>query len=286
MSADIQQPAADRGSIRIEVPASTAWPVILAFGLTLLFAGLTTGVLVSAVGAVLSLAGVVGWFREVLPRESCEVVHVVPEEAVASTTRREVAQLETARQVRRAWLPVQIYPVSAGIKGGLAGGAVMALLAILYGVISRYGVWYPINLLSAGFFPGAKAESAADLARFQPAAFVIAFVIHLAGSLLVGVLYGALLPMLPRHPVLLGGLFAPLVWSGLLHSIIGIVNPVLNQHVDWPWFVLSQIGFGVVAGIVVSRQARIDVWQKLPLVLRAGIEASGLAHENGKGEKG
>ena len=286
MSADIQQPAADRGSIRIEVPASTAWPVILAFGVTLLFAGLTTGALVSAVGAVLSLAGVVGWFREVLPRESCEVVHVVPEEAVASTTRREVAQLETARQVRRAWLPVQIYPISAGIKGGLAGGAVMALLAILYGVISRYGVWYPINLLSAGFFPGAKAESAADLARFQPAAFVIAFVIHLAGSLLVGVLYGALLPMLPRHPVLLGGLFAPLVWSGLLHSIIGIVNPVLNQHVDWTWFVLSQIGFGVVAGIVVSRQARIDVWQKLPLVLRAGIEASGLAHENGKGEKG
>jgi len=286
MSADFQQPAADRGSTRIEVPASTAWPVILAFGLTLLFAGLTTGALVSAVGAVLSLAGVVGWFREVLPRESCEVVQVVPEEAVASTMRREVAQLETARQVRRAWLPVQIYPVSAGIKGGLAGGAVMALLAILYGVISRYGVWYPINLLSAGFFPGAKAESAADLARFQPAAFVIAFVIHLAGSLLVGVLYGALLPMLPRHPVLLGGLFAPLVWSGLLHSIIGIVNPVLNQHVDWPWFVLSQIGFGVVAGIVVSRQARIDVWQKLPLVLRAGIEASGLAHENGKGEKG
>ena len=286
MSADFQQPAADRGSIRIEVPASTAWPVILAFGVTLLFAGLTTGALVSAVGAVLSLAGVVGWFREVLPRESCEVVHVVPEEAVASTTRREVAQLETARQVRRAWLPVQIYPVSAGIKGGLAGGAVMALLAILYGVISRYGVWYPINLLSAGFFPGAKAESAADLARFQPAAFVIAFVIHLAGSLLVGVLYGALLPMLPRHPVLLGGLFAPLVWSGFLHSIIGIVNPVLNQHVDWPWFVLSQIGFGVVAGIVVSRQARIDVWQKLPLVLRAGIEASGLAHETGKGEKG
>jgi hypothetical protein len=285
MSAEFQHPASERASSRIEVPASTAWPLVLAFGLTLLFAGLTTGALVSAVGAVLSLAGVVGWFREVLPRESCEVVHVVPEEAVASTTRREVAQLETARQIRRAWLPVQIYPVSAGIKGGLAGGAVMALLAILYGVISRTGVWYPINLLSAGFFPGAKAESAADLARFQPAAFAIAFVIHLAGSLLVGVLYGALLPMLPRHPVLLGGLFAPLVWSGLLHSIIGIVNPVLNQHVDWPWFVLSQIGFGVVAGIVVSRQARIDVWQKLPLVLRAGIEASGLAHENGKGEK-
>jgi hypothetical protein len=282
MSADFQQPAADRGSTRIEVPASTAWPVILAFGVTFLFAGLTTGALVSAVGAVLSLAGVVGWFREVLPRESSEVVQFVPEEPVALTTRPEVAQLETARRVRREWLPVQIYPVSAGIKGGLAGGAAMALLAILYGVVSRTGVWYPVNLLSAGFFPG---ERAADLARFQPGAFAIACAIHLVGSLLVGVLYGALLPMLPRHPILLGGLFAPLVWSGLLHSIIGIVNPVLNQHVDWFWFVLSQIGFGIVAGIVVSRQDRIDTWSKLPLVIRAGIEASGLAHENGKGEK-
>jgi hypothetical protein len=286
MSDESQQAASERASSRIEVPVSTAWPVTLAFGLTFLFAGLTTGALVSAVGAVLSLAAVVGWFREVLPRENCEGVQVAPEEPVAMTTRREVAQLETASRVRRAWLPVQIYPVSAGIKGGLAGGAVMALLAILYGVVSRHGIWYPINLLSAGFFPGAMAESAADLARFQPAAFAIAFVIHLAGCLLVGVLYGALLPMLPRHPVLLGGLFAPLIWSGLLHSIIGIVNPVLNQHVDWPWFVLSQIGFGVVAGIVVSRQARIDIWQKLPLVVRAGIEASGLAHEKGNGEKG
>jgi hypothetical protein len=282
MSADLHQPAADRASTRIEVPASTAWPLILAFGLTLLFAGLTTGALVTAVGAVLSLAGVVGWFRDVLPRQSCEVVQVVPEELVAATTRPEVAQVEAAKRVRRAWLPVQIYPVSAGIKGGLAGGAAMALLAILYGVVSRTGVWYPVNLLSAGFFP---RETAADLARFQPAAFAVAFAIHLLGSLLVGVLYGALLPMLPRHPILLGGLFAPLVWTGLLHSIIGIVNPVLNQHVDWFWFVLSQIGFGIVAGIVVSRQDRIDTWSKLPLVIRAGIEASGLAHENGKGEK-
>ena len=285
MSTGPVQPPGGPSRSRIEVPAPTAWPLILAFGLTLLFAGLTTGALVSAVGAVLALAGVVGWFREVLPRESFEVVQVVPEKLVVATARREVAQLETAKRVPRAWLPVQIYPISAGIKGGLAGGAVMALLAILYGVVSRHGVWYPINLLSAGFFPRAMAESAADLGRFQPAPFAIAFAIHLLGSLLVGVLYGALLPMLPRHPILLGGLFAPLVWSGLLHSIIGIVNPVLNQHVEWLWFVLSQIGFGVVAGIVVSRQARIDVWQKLPLVIRAGIEASGLAHEGGKGEQ-
>src|SRR5215471_1744195 len=58
----------------IEVPASTAWPFVLAFGCTLLFAGLVTSVSVSLLGAVLSLAGSIGWFREVFPREREETV--------------------------------------------------------------------------------------------------------------------------------------------------------------------------------------------------------------------
>ena len=79
-----------------------------------------------------------------------------------------------------------------------------------------------------------------------------------------------MLPMLPRRPILLGGFIAPLLWSGLIHSILGIVNPVLNQRIDWLWFVLSQMGFGIVAGIVVSRQERIRTWQRLPLAVRVG----------------
>ena len=39
------------------------------------------------------------------------------------------------------------------MKGGLAGGVVMAVLAAMYGIVSRHGVWYPINLLAIGFFP-------------------------------------------------------------------------------------------------------------------------------------
>ena len=76
-------------------------------------------------------------------------------------------------------------------------------------------------------------------------------------SLLVGLLYGATLPMLPRRPILLGGVIAPILWSGLMHSILEVINPVMNQRIDWLWFVISQIGFGIVAGIVVSRQERI-----------------------------
>ena len=53
------------------------------------------------------------------------------------------------------------------------------------------------------------------------------------------------------------------------------LDPVLNQRIDWLWFVISQIGFGIVAGIVVSRQERIRTWQYLPFAVRAGIEAPG-----------
>jgi hypothetical protein len=81
--------------------------------------------------------------------------------------------------------------------------------------------------------------------------------------------------MFPRRPILLGGFVGPILWSGLLYSILGIINPVLNQRIDWLWFVLSQLGFGIVAGIVVSHQERIRTWQHLPFALRAGMETSG-----------
>src|SRR5438270_13657530 len=108
------------------------------------------------------------------------------------------------------------------------------------------------------------------MAAFHLRMLVIAVPIHLITSLLVGLLYGAMLPMLPRRPILLGGFIAPLLWSGLLHSVLGIINPVLNQRIDWLWFVLSQVGFGIVAGIVVARQERVRTWQRLPLAVRAG----------------
>jgi hypothetical protein len=151
---------------------------------------------------------------------------------------------------------------------------------MLYGVLSHTSIWYPINLLAAGFFPAAATDTTAEIAAFHLRAFLIAVPIHLITSLLVGLLYGAMLPMLPRRPVLLGGFIAPLLWSGLIHSILGIVNPVLNQRIDWLWFAFSQAGFGVVAGIVVSQQVRIRTLQQVPLAFRVGLEASGMMDEN------
>src|SRR6202046_2951044 len=100
----------------IEVPASTAWPFILAFGFTLTFAGLLTDVSVSILGVVLAIAGCVGWFREVFPHEHEEVVPVYPEVLSVATSRRLVERLPLAEEQVRAWLPVETYPISAGVK--------------------------------------------------------------------------------------------------------------------------------------------------------------------------
>jgi len=269
----------------VQLPRPTAWPLVFAFGCALLLAGLATSTWVSVLGALLSVAGAVGWFLDVLPHEAHEAVPVEGPAPAVTTARRSVARVELHPDVQRAWLPLETYPVSAGLKGGLAGSVAMAALAMLYGLISRHGIFYPINLLSAGFFPQAMTETTAQLEAFQPAAFAIAVGIHLTTSVVVGLLYGAMLPMLPNRPILLGGVLAPLVWSGLLHGILGIINPVLDARVQWGWFVLSQVGFGLVAGLVVSRQQRIPVVQGMSLAIRAGLETPGMMAEGGEKKK-
>ena len=265
----------------IEVPASTAWPFVLAFGCTLLFAGLVTNVSVSLLGAVLSLAGSIGWFREVFPHEHEEAVPVVPED-IFITTERRVVERVSVPAYQRAWLPVHTYPVSAGVKGGLAGSVAMAVLACAYGVLKAGSLWYPINLLAAAVYAESLKLGPAQLYSFHADSFAIALGLHALVSTLVGLLYGAMLPMFARRPIVLGGLIAPVLWSGLLYSILGLLNPLLASHIDWPWFIASQVAFGIVAGLVVVRQSRMLTRENLSFAIRAGVEAPGMISPHGE----
>jgi hypothetical protein len=269
----------------IEVPAPTAWPLVLAFGFTLLFAGLLTSVSVSVFGAVLAVAGCVGWFREVFPHEHEVIVPVVPEEIRIATERSVVERLAVAAEQLRAWLPVHTYPISAGVKGGLAGSLAMAVLACVYGVLKAGSIWYPINLLAAAAYAQSLKLGPAQLNSFHADSFVIALILHALVSTLVGLLYGAMLPMFARRPIVLGGLIAPVLWSGLLYTMLGLLNPLLASHIDWVWFMASQIAFGVVAGIVVVRQQRMPTRENVSFAMRAGIEAPGIIPVRESGEK-
>jgi hypothetical protein len=267
----------------IEVPASTAWPFILAFGVTLLFAGLVTSMSVSVLGAALALAGCVGWFCAVFPHEQEETVAILPEDIRLTTDRRVVERIPILPDQLRAWLPVRTYPVSAGVKGGIAGSVAMATVACAFGVLKAGSIWYPINLLAAAVYRG-SGLGPAQLYSFHADTFTIAFFLHGLVSILVGLLYGAMLPMFPRRPIVLGGLIAPVLWSGLLYTILGLLNPLLATHIDWFWFIASQVAFGIVAGLVVMRQASIPTHENVSFALRAGIMAPGIIPPGKSGE--
>jgi hypothetical protein len=265
----------------IAVPAPMPWPLTLAMGVTLMFGGLLTHMSVTVLGAVLSLAGCVGWFREVVGNHE-EEVPVVAEDRQVATDRHVVDRLAIAPGQLRAWLPVKTYPVSAGVRGGLAGSVAMAVLACGYGLLKVGSIWYPINLLAAVVYAQSVKLAPAELNAFHLDSFVIASGVHAVVSTLVGLLYGVMLPMFPRRPIVLGGLVVPVLWSGMLHPTLNLLNPLLASRIDWFWFVASQVAFGVVAGAVVVRHSPMPTLENVSFALRAGVEAPGTMSPRGE----
>jgi len=261
----------------IELPAPTPWPMVLALGITLAFAGLVTHAALSWVGIALALIAAVGWWREVLPEQRTEEIVLTPVELrppAVVPLRPAVALASIGEGGHRTRVPVEIQPYSAGIRGGVVGGAAMAVLALAYGLVVQRSLWYPINLHSAVVMPSLAHASVEDLRAFSLLALVIGIVVHGLVSVLVGLLYAVILPMLPRRHMLWGGVVAPLLWTGLLWAVLGIVDPLLNARVDWLWFVVSQIAFGLAVGVVVARAEPLATMQSWSLSARAGVEAS------------
>jgi hypothetical protein len=267
----------------IELPAPTSWPFVTAFGLALLLAGLVTTLAVSALGLVIVLRGAAGWFRDVFPVPKEELVRaqraVTPGLAVARSTRR-VDRLQPGAEGHRVYIPVRVHPYSAGLLGGAVGGVGMAIIACLYGVIAHDSLWYPINLLAAAALPSLAHAGPAALKAFHTAGFIVALITHGVISLLVGLLYAALLPMLPsRFTAFWGSLLAPILWTALIASTLHLINPELNARISWGWFIASQIAYGMITGYIVAHSKMVETAQSWPLAARAGLEAPGLMRE-------
>jgi flagellar biosynthesis protein FliR len=78
--------------------------------------------------------------------------------------------------------------------------------------------------------------------------------------------------MFPRRAGVWSGLVTPVLWSGLIKASLDVVNPTLNTHIDWTWFVASQIAFGLACGFVVAHTASIETMQTWSWENRAGLE--------------
>ncbi len=266
----------ERDSNSILVPARTAWPLITAFGITLICSGLVTHFAVSIVGVVALTCAAVGWWRDVLPEQKEELVPLnalerrgitVPSSPLA------VDHLRIGVGRHRLRIPEDFHPYSAGLYGGLAGAVAMAVVATLFGVAAQRSIWYPVNLLAAGIVPSLADAPLSRLREFSESGLIAGSIIHLLISLFVGLLYAISLPMFPQGAKWRSGLVTPLLWSGLVAATLSVINPALNARIEWIWFVASQIAFGAMAGWVVGRSEKIETMQSLPLIDRAGIES-------------
>jgi hypothetical protein len=272
----------EKDSNAILVPTPTAWPFIAALGITLIFTGLVTHAAVSVVGMVVLFRAATGWWFDVLPEQKEESVPVsLADRAGARVPKSSSAvdHLSAGVGGHRVRIPVEVHPYWTGLYGGLAGAVVMAAAAMLFGLIAQRSIWYPINLLAAGVLPSLAHAPIEQLREFNVAGLVAGSIIHGTISLLVGLLYAISLPMFPRGASWRSGLVTPLLWSGLVAATLSVINPTLNERIDWHWFVGSQIAFGLAAGWVVARTAKIETMQSWPLAERAGIEAQTRSEE-------
>ena len=257
--AKASEPARIEGSI--EMPRSTVWPLVLSIGLALLMGGIVTNLVFSIVGLVLLFVGLGGWISELRPHHGEEHVPIVEMGPLELTGPAKVERLEGPRG-RRLRLPTTIHPISAGVRGGIIGGILMPIPAAAWSIWSGHGPWYPINLLAGMAIPDLTDLSAANLEQFHPTYLVIGVILHIAMSLVLGLLYGVLLPTLPSSNLSLvigGGIVLPLLWTGLCHGLMGIVNPLLADRVEWPWFVVSQVVFGLGASLTVILSETVPV---------------------------
>jgi hypothetical protein len=257
----------------VQIPATNGWPMVAAWGLTFIVTGLVTHWLVSALGSIIFVIGLVRWFHEVLPHEIHEEHGIEPEPEKIVAAVPEVMHLHVGEKGHRAMLPLHIYPYSAGIKGGLIAGTTTIVFAALHGLIAYKSIWYTPNLLAAtGSMTFAKM-SVDQLREFHLWGAVLATFIHFITCVMIGLLYGIALPMFPRRPILTGGILVPIFWTGILYSVLGVWDPVMQTRIPWLWFMVAQIIFGLVAGYVVSRHIPISTLQHVPFAMRAGFEA-------------
>ena len=252
------------------IPRPTPWPIITAFGVTFMFAAIVTNIFVVVVGAAFALVGVIGWFREVFPHENVEAIPVADCETPLPPPEFAPRPEKTQRNV----VPERIHPYRSGVKGAIAGAIAMAVVAVGWGLFDAGSLWLPVNLLAGTVLPSIGEATEAQLMALNGTWFATSVGLHVSLSLAVGMVFVVSLPMMPRRPLLAGGLIAPVIWTGIAWATLRIVNPTLEDYISWPWFLGSQVAFGLACGFVISRATMVPLKVGWSLEQRMGVERS------------
>jgi hypothetical protein len=242
-----------------------------------------TDISITIVGTVVGLVGAVYWCLDLFPHPKHEPVKIRSAEdgpKPIRTAGRVVQMLEAGHVPHRAHIPVAVHPYTAGVIGGAAGGVAMAIAACIAGQILFGSIWYPVNLLAAGGLPSLATAGKQTLMDFNAAGLIVGILSHGTVSIMVGLLYTVIVPMLPRRfEWLFAGIVIPIIWTALIFFTLGLINPALNAAISWPAFVVCQIIFGLVCGFIVFRSGKVETMQSWSLAQKLGVEAQHRAEE-------
>src|SRR3979411_2717910 len=92
----------------IQLPAPTAWPMVLALGISLMLAGMVTHWAISLLGLMMAVPAIGGWFHEVLPQEHHVYVDVHADVVEIKSTRETLAYMPLDERHRKL-LPIETF---------------------------------------------------------------------------------------------------------------------------------------------------------------------------------
>lgn len=156
-------------------------------------------------------------------------------------------------------IPEAIYPYSSGVRGGLLGGLAMIPVALMYGLVSGRGIWYPVNLIAATLIPAWQQTTAVQLAQFYWNGLIVGLFIHLCMSVLLGLIFAIMMPALPRSPIFWAFVIGPILWAGAVYAGLPLLNPIMAQYIDLPSFAIANIAYSVVLGVAITRTKKVNL---------------------------
>ncbi len=265
-------------SSTVELPASTGWPLVVAAALAFTLVGVMTDLWLSLAGIVILAIGIGGWIRELTPGRGHVHHPLVPADQRASPvvrSERTIAASRAGFPEHRQRFPEEIHPYSSSAMGGFLAGMVMMGLAVAHSLVWGKGLFYNMNLLSAIVLPRYRDASPEVLMAFDGTSLMLALLIHIVASVSVGLMFGLVLPMLPRSPFYWAGFVAPLMWSGFVYGLMGVINPLMNDHIDWFWFVVCQFAFGLTLGWYIVRGNKLPAWGRFGRIRKHARKQAG-----------
>lgn len=140
---------------------------------------------------------------------------------------------------------------AAGLAGLFGGLTFMVLEMVLTPLLGAGSVWDPPRLVVAALF----GESRNALPS-ESAGLAIALFAHFTMSLVYARIMALLLFRSGAHPALTGTVFGLALYFLNFYVLGSTVMPALAEGRGLPW-VLSHVGFGVVAATVYKRLERV-----------------------------